>query len=153
MLFQLLETWIIIFQWELNNFKMVSKRDYFEISSFDPLAIPKLNLKVEELEKERKRIKEFNKKARREKKKPYPVRELENLRNKILYYKKRIKELEENKNKKNKDYMINNIKVIENFKECSLEFYFNQAPYFKTILELKKVVLFGMIKKSVGIEF
>ena len=63
-------------------------------------------------------------------------KKVDNLRNSSLYVKKKIKFLEGKKDLKNKEYEINNILVIENYKENQLEFHLKKQLGYKTIKQL-----------------
>lgn len=103
------------------------------ISSDDPNALEKLKAKIEVLENERKSMREFNIQARRNKTKPIEYKELVKKKNLSLWYKKRIKYLEEVKTYKKNGFTINGIKVIENYDEQKVEFHFQEQPNYKAI--------------------
>lgn len=102
----------------------------------DKNALERYKMRLEKIETERERIRNFNKKAMKEKIKLIPHKVLHNLRNKANFIKKRIEFLETKKDLKNKEYEINNILVIENYKENKLEFHLKEQLSYKIIKEL-----------------
>ena len=102
----------------------------------DKNALEKYKIRLEKIENERERVKQYNKKAMKEKRKLILHKKVDNLRNGALYIKKKIKFLESKKGLKNKEYKINNVLVVENYKENKLEFHLKEQLTFKIIKEL-----------------
>ncbi|MCA9459803.1 MAG: hypothetical protein KC550_04615 [Nanoarchaeota archaeon] len=114
---------------------MVKKKP---ISINDPLALDKYKEKLNEIEKERERIRNYNKLALKENRELIPHKILHNLRNNSNNLKKKIQFLESRGSFENRSYNINGVLVVENYKICRLQFFFKESPYYKTIKELTK---------------
>jgi hypothetical protein len=108
------------------------------ISINDPEALDKYKEKLNQIEKERERIRNYNKLALKEKRKLIPSKILHNLRNKAVFIRKKIEFLESRGNLENRKYEINGVLIVENYKICKLQFFFKENPPYKILKELTK---------------
>jgi len=107
------------------------------ISSDNPEAIDLLKKKLETLEEERTKIKEFNKKARKEKKESYRSFVLSNLSQNINSVKSRIKHLETLDNIQEFEEVINGVTLKINKEDNRVQLFFNGKPKEEVRTELK----------------
>ncbi|MDA3856457.1 MAG: hypothetical protein PF569_09430 [Candidatus Woesearchaeota archaeon] len=112
---------------------MVSKKPIF-ITDFN--ALDRYKKRLDKIESERERIRNYNKLAMKEKRKLIHHKILHNLRNKANFTRKKIDFLETKKDLKSKEYEINNVLVVENYKENQLEFHLKEQLGYKTIKKL-----------------
>jgi len=106
------------------------------ISSDDPDAIEKLTAKIINLEDQRTRIKDFNKKARAEDTDPAPAYLLKNLAGNIRSVKKRIANLERREEIDDSDMIVNGITVSKDKDDNRIRLIFPGKPS----LEIRKLL-------------
>lgn len=116
-----------------------SKADYYKekanatlnnntISSDNPEAIDLLKEKLIKLESERTEIKEYNKKARKEKKDQHPSYMLSNLAGNIATVKKRIIHLENLSKMEDSEETINGVVLKVNTEDNRVQLFFDGKP-------------------------
>ena len=108
------------------------------ISSDNPDAIKKLKAKLELLEQQRTKIKEYNKEARKQGKEQEASYILSNLGQNILSIKKRITRLQETAKLNIEDKVINGITIKVNKEENRVQLLFPDIPSQETRTELKQ---------------
>ena len=107
------------------------------ISSDNPEAVDLLKEKLSKLETQRTEIKEFNKKARKEKKDGYPSFHLSNLSQNINSVKKRIVYLEGLSGIEETEEEINGVKLKVNKDDNRVQLFFPGKPDQETRTKLK----------------
>jgi hypothetical protein len=108
------------------------------ISSDDPDAIKKLEEKLIKLEDQRTKIKEFNKKARKEKTDQLPRYHLANLGTNIQSVKKRIEYLKKIQAIEQTEFEVNGIKIEINKDDNRVQMFFDGIPSQETRTKLKR---------------
>ncbi len=125
------------------------KADYYEnkaenilnsnvISSDNPDAVKLLKEKLDGLESKREQVKEYNKKAKAEKKEKIASYVLANLAGNIRTVKQRILKLEKVEEMPEIDEVINGVKIISNKEENRIQLFFEGKPEEDKRTELKR---------------
>jgi len=107
------------------------------ISSDDPEAVDKLEIKLVKLEERREEYKDHNKKARKEKTDQLPRYMLTNLGANIRTVKKRIEILKQRAEMITTEKEINGIKIVNNTEENRLQMFFDGKPRDEIRIKLK----------------
>jgi len=108
------------------------------ISSDNPEAVDLLKDKLNKLETQRTKIKEFNKKSRKEKTEPYKSYVLSNLSQNIASVKKRIVYLDRLQNIEETEETINGVKLKVNKDDNRVQLFFNGKPNEEIRTKLKR---------------
>jgi len=118
--------------------KAESTKNNNSISSDNPEAIDLLKEKLEKLELERTKIKEFNKKARKEKKDTHPTWVLSNLSQNISSVKKRIEHLGRLNSIEETEEKINGVVLKVNKEDNRVQLFFDGKPEEEIRTKLKR---------------
>ena len=118
--------------------KLNNLENNYNISSDDDKSVIKLKERLEKFEKHREQIKKYNKEQKQKKEEILPAYHLQNLNQKIRNTKIRIEHLEKIQNQTNKEHIIKDIKIIENYEENRLQIHFNYIPIEEIRIKLKR---------------